>query len=151
MANPVSFAARLSCEENELLRSKAEALDMSKTQFLRLAIQLPIEIYDPRKHSCDSCRVIAIDRLSFLKIAVQLRKWGSNYNQSTRALNTIARRFTSPNVEGDLREEMSELVTIAARNSIAAKNGLEEVENCAKELYECALALLDPYQPERSR
>lgn len=85
---------RLSEDEAIRLREKCAKLHMSKSEFARLCISLPLELSDARSTPTDS-HVIGVDRETLHKIHTELRRWGNNFNQGTRSLNAIGLKYNS--------------------------------------------------------
>ena len=137
---------RLSSAEAIELRERAEALGMSVSDFMRMLVAAPIEFSlgdggaAPDAPGCPPAAMMAMtSRTSGARIAVSLSelvrtraalaRWGNNLNQSTEALNAIARlgRRTGFLDKGS-KSEARYLMERAAANSAAAARALESIE-----------------------
>ena len=142
---------RLSDAEAMRLRERAGGLGMSVSDFMRALVLAPIEFeragdaaigFEPR--DIDTATVeevlaivaaggqpgarIAVSVGELARTRAALSKWGNNLNQSTEALNAIARlgRKTGFLTDGS-RSEARYLMEQAATNSAAAARSVESI------------------------
>lgn len=128
---------RLSHQDREKIKNNADLLGMNSSEFIRFTTALPFDIL--RAHSISECasapnRIVLIDAESILLLNRELKKSGVNINQSTRALNTIARY-----VKRGLACPSSESWRALGEQSALAFQGYAE----AKKTYEELIPLLE--------
>lgn len=102
---------RLSREDNVRLASRAEAIGCSKSDFLRILLRLPVEFtlesvalsaedvvgidrYESQVPGGEvlkvACPRVAVSMMDLRKLSGEVNRWGSNFNQIARAMNSCA-------------------------------------------------------------
>lgn len=85
---------RLSHQDRKTIENNARLLGMNVSEFIRFSTALPFDIFHANTISeCAAApnRIVLIDTDSIRVLKRELNKSGVNINQSTRALNIIAR------------------------------------------------------------
>lgn len=102
--------ARVSSAELEEIRGRAAGMSLSASSYIRLMALLPTEAVGgdaAQPHPRNPATVVLVDRKTMLALLSELRRWGSQYNQAVRALNTVAANKT-------MRDEDAERVCDSA-------------------------------------
>ena len=82
------FHARLTEEESKRVEKAAQALNISKSSYLRYLLKthlIDTKMQPPKSGE----KYIVLDKLTLAKIQYELRKLGQHYNQACHALNII--------------------------------------------------------------
>ena len=82
------FHARLTEEESKRVEKAAQALNISKSSYLRYLLKthlIDTKMQPPKNGE----KYIVLDKLTLAKIQYELRKLGQHYNQACHALNII--------------------------------------------------------------
>lgn len=128
MCGPIScrLEVRLTADEALALRKKCMDLQMSKSDFVRLAIASPIEVFGDENAS-GSKRVLVVDKDSLNRILVECKRWGNNFNQGVRALNSIGAKYKAASQDSNFAKEVMSNSAHALRSLNAANDGVHEV------------------------
>lgn len=86
---------RLSDDELSKLDSDAKKLGVSRSELVRALISLPVERTLPNGIDGDVGFVLLFRTEEITELDTQLRRWGTHYNQSLKALNIIKQRGLS--------------------------------------------------------
>lgn len=78
------FHVRMTAEEKANLEAAAENLGMTRSELIRLLAKLPAPTIEE-----GNVHLVAVDRGSVARIHREMRKFGTNFNQATHALNSI--------------------------------------------------------------
>lgn len=78
------FHIRMTAEEKADLEAMAESVGMTRSELIRLLAKLPAPTIEE-----GNIHLVAIDRGSIARIHREMRKFGTNLNQATHALNSI--------------------------------------------------------------
>ena len=130
MAKTAYVRARVSDAEKKAIDARAETLRMTTSDYLRFCASLPIEFVDGALES-RADTPIAIDATTYRKLLIEARRWGSNFNQATRALNTIGRHYVNPPRGAERAEEVVRLAARAMDSMNRAKAGMDELVRIA--------------------
>jgi hypothetical protein len=109
---------RASSEERDDIDEAARKLDLNRSEFLRLTNSLAV------RKSDDVTATLLIDATTVEKMFIELNRWGKNYNQGIKALNTIAAKLKRTN----FTEEEKSLIALQSKNALEtlleSKDGL---------------------------
>lgn len=131
-----SVHVRLSESEAALLRDKCASLQMSKTDFVKLCIHLPIELIE--EGSSPAHALIGIDRKSIKGILTEAKRWGNNFNQGTRALNAIGLKCSASASTKERSDSLMQNSARAMELMDKAHEGMREVERLARAMAKAA-------------
>jgi hypothetical protein len=119
---------RLSLPEVEDLDTKAQKLNLNRSDFLRLASALTV------RRSLDPSSELVIDAVTMQRLFRELNHWGVNYNQGVRALNIVASRIRKTS----LTDEEKAFIALQSKNAAVilreSKDGLLHVNDRLLEL-----------------
>lgn len=135
MCGPIStrLNVRLTNDEALALREKCISLQMSKSDFIRLCISSPIEVFG-NENTTGSNRVLVVDKDSLNKLLVECKRWGNNYNQGVRALNFIGSKYKAAAQNSSFANEVMSNSARALEKLNDANDGIHEVLEFIKEL-----------------
>ena len=125
---------RVTPDEACAITAKAASLGLNRSEFLRLAAALPIDYFDQDSPPENPRRVVLIDRDSWMRIARESTRWGTNYNQGVRALNTIARAYAHPPKSPRAWQEVLDLSAKSLKRLRQAKEGMDTAAALASEI-----------------
>ena len=117
---------RLTEDESTMLRYKCAQLQMSKSDFIRMCIQLPITSVDSSPNARTES-VIGIDRKTIQGILTETKRWGNNFNQGVRALNTIGRKYNASLGSSEHAKSVMENSARAMEFMNKAHEGIQDV------------------------
>lgn len=118
---------RLADSDYESLAKRCEDAQMSKSEYMRYLVRIPIL----PEEGVEGClgKYIVIDKRAMWKMSRELTKWGYHYNQAVHALNSINYYLVHGKVKGELIDQKAETVEI----ELQAVN-----ENAERIVYELA-------------
>lgn len=79
------FHVRMSEDERARLDAAAKSCSCTRSDLIRLLAKLPADRIDEA-----SIRLVAVDNATLARIHREMRRFGTNLNQATHALNSIA-------------------------------------------------------------
>jgi hypothetical protein len=113
---------RTSIAVKEGIDEKAQRLNLNRSDYMRLISNLSLQA------SCDASAVLLIDARTINRMFTELNRWGKNYNQGIKALNTIALKLK----KAKLSEEEKTFIAAQSKNAWNAlresKDGLLNVD-----------------------
>lgn len=115
------FHIRMSEGERANLDRIAATLCLTRSELVRYLAQLPASELTPGAR-----RVIYLDKRALALIHREMRRYGTNFNQATRALNTVALRMRNVRLEPE--EAQQALASIEARLDKANSQQLQVLE-----------------------
>lgn len=129
--HPKQIHVRMS--EDEIARAKALArsLDMTLSDLIRALLQLPAS------SAGEGDILIVIDRMTAVKLAREMRRWGHHYNQAVHALNAIAYYLRANDM--DTSDVLEELDRTSGRLA-AMQPGIEALRREAETISQHAIA-----------
>lgn len=133
MARRAYIRIRLTEEERALIEQRSDLFEMTISDYVRFCASLPIEFVDGALES-GADAPIAIDATTYRKLLIEARRWGSNFNQATRALNTIGLHYVNPPRGAERAEEVVQLAARAMDAMNRAKDGMDEMVRIAGKL-----------------
>lgn len=99
--HPKQIHVRMSEEEIDRAKGLAASLGMTLSDLIRLLVQLPAEKAEV------GTPLVAIDRITAVKLSREMRRWGHHYNQAVHALNAIAYYLRANDMDSsDVIEEL---------------------------------------------
>ena len=108
MTRNVNFQHVLTCRIDDsdmrVLEEQSEGMGMSKSQYLRYLIRVPIEVKETGGEA------VVIDTVSVDSLRRELRKWGYHYNQGIHALNALALASRHKGIDPDYFEQQIAVV-----------------------------------------
>lgn len=128
MPRTCRMQVRLTEREEQFIQERADRLGMTKSDYVRMCSTMPIDF---TAGIDDSDAVIAIDVTTYRKILIEARRWGANFNQATRALNTIGLHYVNPPRGAERAEEVVQLAARAMDAMNRAKGGMDEIVRIA--------------------
>jgi hypothetical protein len=88
------MVVRTTTKEYAAIRATAKALDTTVSSLVRALATLPVstqaEALNAVTNGYRVRTMVVFDRTTYPRLIRQLRAWGNQYNQATRALNTVA-------------------------------------------------------------
>lgn len=81
--HPKQIHVRMSEDEVTRAKALAKSLGMTLSDLIRTLLQLPASSVG------EGGNLVVIDRVTALKLAREMRRWGHHYNQAVHALNAI--------------------------------------------------------------
>lgn len=129
--HPKQIHVRMS--EGEIVRAKAlaKSLGMTLSDLIRVLLQLPAS------SSGEGGFLIVIDRMTAVKLAREMRRWGHHYNQAVHALNAIAYYLRANDM--DTSDVLEELNRTSAKLA-AMQPGIEALRREAEAISHRAIA-----------
>lgn len=124
---------RLTASEKDALTAKAAEYGLSTSAYMRLLAQLPVSLVGSPDNK-DA--VIVIDAATWKRLLVESRRWGSNYNQGVRALNTIGSHYKNPPRDARRAAEVVQYAADALQYLKSAKEGIDRLLEMTKKLEE---------------
>lgn len=100
------FHIRMTAQERQSLDGIADQLGLTRSELVRFLAQLPTTELKP-----DSKHIVYLDKRALALIHREMRKQGTNLNQATRAINTIALRTKNSRMNDEELREAFETVT----------------------------------------
>ena len=128
---------RLSEDESTKLRDKCAELQMSKSDFIRMCIQLPVAMLEDGDAPV-SGSIIGVDRDAVQRLVTEARRWGNNFNQGTRALNTIGLKSNQSASSAEHSRIVLENSARAMDLMLKANDGMQELVRTARAMAEKA-------------
>lgn len=129
--HPKQIHVRMS--EGEVNRAKALAQDLGVTlsDLVRALLQLPESSVE------EGGSLVVIDRVTALKLAREMRRWGHHYNQAVHALNAIAYYLRANDMDtADVLEELDR----ASGKLAAMQPGVEALRREAEAISQRTIA-----------
>ena len=129
--HPKQIHVRMS--EGEVNRAKALAQDLGMTlsDLVRALLQLPESSVE------EGGSLVVIDRVTSLKLAREMRRWGHHYNQAVHALNAIAYYLRANDMDtADVLEELDR----ASGKLAAMQPGVEALRREAEAISQRTIA-----------
>lgn len=129
--HPKQIHVRMS--EGEVNRAKALAQDLGMTlsDLVRALLQLPESSVE------EGGSLVVIDRVTALKLAREMRRWGHHYNQAVHALNAIAYYLRANDMDtADVLEELDR----ASGKLAAMQPGVEALRREAEAISQRTIA-----------
>lgn len=129
--HPKQIHVRMS--EGETARAKALAQDLGMTlsDLIRALLQLSASSVE------EGDALIVIDRVTAVKLAREMRRWGHHYNQAVHALNAIAYYLRANDM--DSSDVLEELDRTSAKLA-AMQPGIEALRREAEAISQRAIA-----------
>ncbi len=127
------FEVRLTQGEHDMLADKARRLGMSRSDYVRLAIALPVG-YARDAAAGSPLPLVAIDPWAIAALKAELAREGNNLNQAARALNLVGRKYASGSLRGDRAEEVASLAARALESLRAAEAAYERIAGAVEGL-----------------
>lgn len=109
---------RFSEAEYDTLRSKAQSLGLSMSQYLRLLTQVPLEKVSVLD-SFNTDAILLVDSSTIRDLQREFSRQGNNLNQGAHAFNTLNLRYQRMDLPSRKTREMYKLAQ-------SAKNGIDE-------------------------
>ena len=81
--HPKQIHVRMSEDEVARAKTLARSLGMTLSDLIRTLLQMPTSSVG------EGGNLIVIDRVTALKLAREMRRWGHHYNQAVHAMNSI--------------------------------------------------------------
>ena len=99
--HPKQIHVRMSEDEVARAKALARSLGMTLSDLIRTLLQMPTSSVG------EGGNLIVIDRVTALKLAREMRRWGHHYNQAVHALNAIAYYLRTNDMDAsDVLEEL---------------------------------------------
>lgn len=131
--HPKQIHVRMSEEEIARAKGLAASLDMTLSDLIRLLVQLPAE------KAAGGTPLVAIDRVTAVKLSREMRRWGHHYNQAVHALNAIAYYLRANDMDSsDVIEELDR----ASEKLAAMQPGVEALRADAEAILGGTMAAL---------
>lgn len=129
--HPKQIHVRMSEGEINLAKALAKSLGMTLSDLIRALLQLPASSI------AEGGGLVVIDRVTAVKLAREMRRWGHHYNQAVHALNAIAYYLRANDMDTlDVLEELD----LASGKLAAMQPGIEELRREAEAISERAIA-----------
>ncbi|WP_165046334.1 hypothetical protein [Adlercreutzia sp. ZJ138] len=121
---PHLVCCRLSDEDFAALQDHARELELSKSEYLRFLIRIPVT---PEGIAVGT-NCISLDVETVGRIYSELVRWGRHYNQAVKALNTIARQVRNGRIDDKtVTELLSKANTRLEQTDAGRKEILEQM------------------------
>ncbi|WP_423775818.1 plasmid mobilization protein [Adlercreutzia equolifaciens] len=116
--HPKQIHVRMSEDEVARAKALARSLGMTLSDLIRTLLQMPTSSVG------EGGNLIVIDRVTALKLAREMRRWGHHYNQAVHALNAIAYYLRTNDMDAsDVLEELDR----TSGKLAAMQPGIEEL------------------------
>lgn len=131
--HPKQIHVRMSEDEVTRAKALAKSLGMTLSDLIRTLLQLPASSVG------EGGNLVVIDRVTALKLAREMRRWGHHYNQTVHALNAIAYYLRANDM--DTSDVLEELDRTSARLA-AMQPGIEALRREAEAISQRAIAAI---------
>lgn len=131
--HPKQIHVRMSEDEVARAKALAKSLGMTLSDLIRTLLQLPASSVG------EGGNLVVIDRVTALKLAREMRRWGHHYNQAVHALNAIAYYLRANDM--DTSDVLEELDRTSARLA-AMQPGIEALRREAEAISQRAIAAI---------
>ena len=131
--HPKQIHVRMSEDEVARAKALAKSLGMTLSDLIRTLLQLPASSVG------EGGNLVVIDRVTALKLAREMRRWGHPYNQAVHALNAIAYYLRANDM--DTSDVLEELDRTSARLA-AMQPGIEALRREAEAISQRAIAAI---------
>ena len=131
--HPKQIHVRMSEDEVARAKALAKSLGMTLSDLIRTLLQLPASSVG------EGGNLVVIDRVTALKLAREMRRWGHRYNQAVHALNAIAYYLRANDM--DTSDVLEELDRTSARLA-AMQPGIEALRREAEAISQRAIAAI---------
>lgn len=131
--HPKQIHVRMSEDEVARAKALARSLGMTLSDLIRTLLQLPASSVG------EGGNLVVIDRVTALKLAREMRRWGHLYNQAVHALNAIAYYLRANDM--DTSDVLEELDRTSARLA-AMQPGIEALRREAEAISQRAIAAI---------
>lgn len=131
--HPKQIHVRMSEDEVARAKALAKSLGMTLSDLIRTLLQLPASSVG------EGGNLVVIDRVTALKLAREMRRWGHHYNQAAHALNAIAYYLRANDM--DTSDVLEELDRTSARLA-AMQPGIEALRREAEAISQRAIAAI---------
>ena len=129
--HPKQIHVRMSEDEVARAKALAKSLGMTLSDLIRTLLQLPASSVG------EGGNLVVIDRVTALKLAREMRRWGHHYNPAEHALNAIAYYLRANDM--DTSDVLEELDRTSARLA-AMQPGIEALRCEAEAISERSIA-----------
>lgn len=129
--HPKQIHVRMSEGEINRARALARSLGMTLSDLIRILLQLPASSI------AEGGRLVVVDRVTAVKLAREMRRWGHHYNQAAHALNAIAYYLRANDMDAaDVLEELDR----ASEKLAAMQLGIEALRRETEAISQRAIA-----------
>ncbi len=129
--HPKQIHVRMSEGEINRARALARGLGMTLSDLIRILLQLPASSI------AEGGRLVVVDRVTAVKLAREMRRWGHHYNQAAHALNAIAYYLRANDMDAaDVLEELDR----ASEKLAAMQLGIEALRRETEAISQRAIA-----------
>ena len=129
--HPKQIHVRMSEGEINRARALARGLGMTLSDLIRILLQLPASSI------AEGGRLVVVDRVTAMKLAREMRRWGHHYNQAAHALNAIAYYLRANDMDAaDVLEELDR----ASEKLAAMQLGIEALRRETEAISQRAIA-----------
>ena len=131
--HPKQIHVRMSEDEVTRAKALAKSLGMTLSDLIRTLLQLPASSVG------EGGNLVVIDRVTALKLAREMRRWGHHYNQAVHALNAIAYYLRANDMDSsDVIEELDR----TSGRLVAMQPGIAALRADAEAILGAAMAAL---------
>ena len=129
--HPKQIHVRMSEGEINRARALVRGLGMTLSDLIRILLQLPASSI------AEGGRLVVVDRVTAVKLAREMRRWGHHYNQAAHALNAIAYYLRANDMDAaDVLEELDR----ASEKLAAMQLGIEALRRETEAISQRAIA-----------
>lgn len=121
---------RVSVDDRIAFEQLADELGITRSRLFRTLIACAAR-GRITKDEISATRIITIDPRTWSEISTESRRWGNNFNQGVKALNTLALRFQTTELDAHALKEVGEQIAIAEEHFSKASRGIHRVADAA--------------------